>query len=313
MHQYLSNRKQSDMNQDTPKPQTHDNAPIGIFDSGYGGLTVLKEIVFRLPQESIIFVGDSARCPYGPRDLTEVKDFTLQICSYLISQGCKLIVIACNTATAAGLKAAQIAFDVPIVGVIEAGSRAAVHMTRTRRIGIIATQGTINSKAYEGAIKNIDAGIEVYSEATPKFVEIAEMGLKHNNNYIDHQIATIGSLTFGDDWEQYLEIARNYLKPLQRQNIDTLVLGCTHFPIIQPLIAEVLGDEIRLVSSAEETARDVASILERRHGLASGRHTPSKTFYTTLDKTKEFEEFGALVLNSKHMHVEYLELPPFLG
>lgn len=290
---------------------TYDNAPIGIFDSGYGGLTVLKEIAFRLPQESTIFIGDSARCPYGPRDQEEVRGFTLQICSYLQSLGCKLIVIACNTATAAGLRAAQMEFDIPIVGVIEAGSRAAAHMTHTRRVGVIATEGTIASGAYEANIKNLDAGIEVLSRATPKFVEIAESGLKHRNTAKKGDRAGINAELFGDDWSSYLDIASEYLKPLQESRIDTLVLGCTHFPIVQPLIREILGNDITLVSSAEETAREVSSILERRGALASGAVPATQTFYTTLDNTEEFEEFGSLVLDAPSIDVEYLQLPEY--
>ncbi len=293
--------------------KTHDDAPIGIFDSGYGGLTVLKEIAFRLPQESTVFIGDSARCPYGPRDLDEVKRFTLQICSYLVSLGCKLIVIACNTATAAGLKAAQMAFDIPIVGVIEAGSRAAVHMTHTRRVGVIATEGTIRSNAYRDAIVNLDAGIEIHSKATPAFVEIAELGLKHENNTRRVNDRNICADTFGDDWEEYLRIANDYLVPLIDADIDTLVLGCTHFPIIEPLISEVLGESIHLVSSAEETARDVASILERRGALASGSSATSHRFFTTSNATDEFAEFGALVLGNEDIEVEHLDLPEYKG
>lgn len=294
-----------------PRYDTHDDAPIGIFDSGYGGLTVLKEIAFRLPQESVVFIGDSARCPYGPRELDEVRGFTLQICSHLVDLGCKLIVIACNTATAAGLKAAQREFDVPIVGVIEAGSRAAVHMTRTRRVGVIATEGTIRSNAYRDAIANLDAGIEIHSKATPAFVEIAEMGLKHRNNRSASIDEGISAGTFGDDWDDYLNIAKGYLVPFKDDNIDTLVLGCTHFPIIEPLISEVLGESIHLVSSAEETARDVASILERRHALASGATASIKRFFTTSNATDEFEEFGSLVLNDNKIHVEHLDLPVY--
>ncbi len=293
--------------------KTHNDAPIGIFDSGFGGLTVLKEIAFRLPQENMIFVGDSARCPYGPRDLDEVRSFTLQICSYLIDQGCKLIVIACNTATAAGLKAAQMAFDIPVVGVIEAGSRAAVHMTHTRRVGVIATEATIKSKAYESAIRNLDAGISIHSKPTPKFVEIAELGLKHKNNDRCCSNGGLSEDAFGDDRQDYLDIAKQYLIPLKKENIDTLVLGCTHFPIIEPLISQVLGKSINLVSSAEETARDVASILERRHALASGSAPSEKIFYTTSESVDEFEEFGSLLLDERSIKVEHLVLPEYKG
>lgn len=262
--------------------------PIGVFDSGFGGLTVLKEIMKRTPNENIIFVGDSARCPYGTRDLDEVKGFALQICEYLVDRGCKMIVIACNTATAAGLSAAQREFNIPIIGVVEPGARAAVHMTRSRNVGVIATEGTISSGVYEKAIKNFDAGIQVKSLATPKFVEMAEAGLARSR-------ASEGM----DVWGPYRSIANDYLKSFKNRQIDTLVMGCTHFPIIQDLISDVVGDEIRLVSSAEETARDVAEILERRRQLAAGNPDPIREFFTTGDNTDDFAQFGSMVLEEK--------------
>ena len=155
-----------------------DNRPIGVFDSGFGGLTVAREIIKLLPEENIIYFGDTANCPYGPREPEEVRSFVLNICSWLISQNVKMIVIACNTATAAGLEAAQKAFDVPIIGVVEPGARAAARATHNRRVGVIATQGTVDSGVYTRAIRNIDAGITVFSTATPRFVEIAELGIQ---------------------------------------------------------------------------------------------------------------------------------------
>ena len=160
------------------KEGTYSNAPIGIFDSGYGGLTVARAIAERLPHENIVYVGDSARCPYGPRDLHEVDGFVQQIGGWLVNQGVKLLVIACNTATAAGLAHAQQTFSVPVVGVVEPGARAAVRATLNRRVGVIATKGTIESGAYSTAIRNLDAGITVFSTPAPRFVEIAELGVR---------------------------------------------------------------------------------------------------------------------------------------
>lgn len=228
-------------------------APIGVFDSGLGGFTVLRELMRALPHERFVFLGDSARCPYGPRDPEEVRSFVLEIGAYLVDRGCKMIVIACNTATAAGLQAAQRAFDVPVVGVVEPGARAAVHMTRTRRVGVIATEGTISQGAYERAIMHLDAGIQVFSQAAPEFVRIAEARF-------------MGSAAAGREGDAV--IARAYLEPLKNQDVDALVLGCTHYPLIRDLIAEVMGEGVALVSSAEETAREVRSILDRRGGAA---------------------------------------------
>lgn len=282
-----------------PRFPNHDNAPIGVFDSGYGGLTVLREIIARMPQENFIFIGDSARCPYGPRHLDEVKGFTVQICSYLVSRGCKLIVIACNTATAAGLKEAQRIFDVPIIGVVEPGARAAVHVTRARRVGVIATEGTIRSNVYERAIHNIDAGIKVFSVPTPEFVNIAEAGVQFDAS--GGKDAPFNA--------EYSRIALEYLRPLRLANIDTLVLGCTHFPLIEPLIQESIGEGVSLVSSAEETARDVAAILQRRGQLASGGNAHITEFFTTLDSTEEFMRFGSIVMDEPIASVGSLVLP----
>ena len=156
----------------------YDNAPTGVFDSGFGGLTVARGIEEALPHESITYLGDSARCPYGPRSLSEVDGFVQQIGGWLVERGVKLIVIACNTATAAGLAHAQKTFPVPVIGVVEPGARAAVHATKSRRVGVIATKATVDSNAYTDAIRHIDAGITVFSTATPRFVEIAEQGIR---------------------------------------------------------------------------------------------------------------------------------------
>ena len=241
------------------------SAPIGAFDSGYGGLTVLKEIARLMPAEDTLFVGDSSFFPYGPKSLKDVRSRVLGICSYLVERGCKIIVIACNTATAAGLKDAQREFGVPIIGVVEPGSRAAVYVTHSRKVGIIATQGTVNSGAYVDAIQNLDAGIEVMQKATPELVDFAEAGI---------QLDSDGSVASSDMTERL----RGSLSPMLDRGIDTLVLGCTHFPLVEDIIQDCVGPDVTLVSSAEETAREVKGILYRQgllrpvRSAASGEH-----------------------------------------
>lgn len=283
-----------------------DNAPIGVFDSGFGGLTVAREIAKALPGESLIYLGDSARCPYGPRDLQEVDGFVQQICSWLVSRGVKLIVIACNTATAAGLAHAQRAFEVPIIGVVEPGARAAARTTRNRRVGVVATKGTVDSGAYAEAIRAIDAGITVFSTATPRFVEIAEQGIRMAEGPIENYTSLASKVYIRPAFQA---IAREYLEPLRRCEIDTLVLGCTHFPLIKALIGGVIGRDVTLISSAQEAARDVRDILERRGSLAVPSVEPTRAFYTTGYDVKEFESFGARVFRSPMEQVAHLDLP----
>ncbi len=284
---------------------TYDNAPIGVFDSGYGGLTVLRELVRALPHESTVFVGDSARCPYGPRTLEEVDGFVQQICGMLVARGVKLIVIACNTATAAGLAHAQRTFAVPIVGVVEPGARAAVQVTRNRKVGVIATKGTVDSGAYAEAIRHLDAGITVFSTATPRFVEIAEMGIRMAEGPLEDYISGASKVYIRPEFEA---IAREYLEPLRRCDIDTLVLGCTHYPLLKALIGGVVGRNVTLVSSAEETARDVQGLLERRGALADPAQEPTREFLTTGADVDEFRRFGSRVLSMEMPDARHLDL-----
>lgn len=284
----------------------YNSAPIGVFDSGFGGLTVAREIAKALPGESIIYLGDSARCPYGPRDLTEVDGFVQQICAWLVSQGVKMIVIACNTATAAGLVHAQQTFSVPIIGVVEPGARAAVHATRNRRVGVIATKGTIESGAYAHAIRNIDAGITVFSTATPRFVEIAERGIRMAEGPVEDYTSLASKVYVRPAFQ---EIAKEYLEPLRRCGIDTLVLGCTHYPLLKALIGAVVGREVTLISSAKEAARDVRAILGRKGALAPGDAVPTRRFCTTGSNLEEFASFGGRVFRSPLEGVEHIELP----
>ena len=272
-----------------------DNAPIGVFDSGFGGLTVAREIAKELPRESIVYLGDSARCPYGPRSLDEVDGFVQQIGAWLVERGVKLVVIACNTATAAGLAHAQRTFPVPVIGVVEPGARAAAHATKNRRVGVIATKATVESDAYTKAIRHLDAGITVFSTATPRFVEIAEQGLRMAEGPIEDFTSLVSTVYIRPAFQ---EIAREYLEPLRRCDIDTLVLGCTHFPLLKALIGGVVGREVTLISSAQEAAHDVAHILSRRGALASEDHEPSYDFYMTGEDVEEFRSFGARVFRT---------------
>lgn len=285
--------------------EAYSSAPIGVFDSGFGGLTVAREIAKALPQESLIYVGDSARCPYGPRDLSEVDGFVQQIGAWLVAQGVKMIVIACNTATAAGLAHAQRTFPVPVIGVVEPGARAAVHATRNRRVGVIATKGTIDSGAYAKAIRHMDAGITVFSTATPRFVEIAERGIRMAEGPVEDYTSLASKVYIRPAFQ---EIAKEYLEPLRRCEIDTLVLGCTHYPLLKALIGAVVGRDVTLISSAKEAARDVREILDRKRALAPEGTVPVRRFYTTGNDIDEFRSFGGRVFRQPLESVEHLDL-----
>ncbi len=273
--------------------------PIGIFDSGLGGLTVAAEIMRVLPSESVVYLGDSARCPYGPRPLDEVRRFVLEIGAWLAQRPVKLIVIACNTATAAGLVAAQQSFDVPVVGVVEPGARAAVKATVNRRVGVIGTTGTIESGAYSDAVRAIDAGVTVYSVATQNFVEVVESGLRRGPGPLEDWMSDSADVFVRP---ALYRMARDYLDPLKRTGIDTLVLGCTHFPLLSAAIQSAVGSSVRLISSAEETAREVADTLCVRGQLRDGGDVVH-SFATTGDPD-EFRRLGSRVLRREIRMVE---------
>ena len=282
-----------------------DSRPIGVFDSGFGGLTVVREIAEALPHESMLYFGDSARCPYGPRDKNEVCRFVDEIGSWLSAQDVKAIVIACNTATAAGLTFAQQRFDVPVIGVIAPGAQAAVRTTRNRRVGVIATQGTVDSNAYSLAIRELDPEITVYSIATPRFVEIAEQGVRMAEGPLEDYTSLASKVYIRPAFE---EIAREYLEPLRRNNIDTLVLGCTHFPLLKALIGSVIGHSVALISSAEELPCTLQNVLSQNSLCASADHIGTLRFYTTGSDVAEFKRFGSRVLQQPIEYVEHIEL-----
>lgn len=224
------------------------NNGIGVIDSGVGGLTVVKEIMRQLPQETVYYFGDTARCPYGPRPSGEVRIFTLQMIKYLARFQIKALVIACNTATAVVLPEVTRLSPIPVIGVIDPGSRTAIKETKTGIIGVIGTVGTIHSGAYEKALKRINPHVEVYSYACPKLVPLVESGIK------DRQLA--------------LEIVRESLEPFKGKPIDALILGCTHYPLLTDFIAQVMGEEVKLINSAEETARELSVVLDYHKLLA---------------------------------------------
>lgn len=285
---------------------TSEPAAIGVFDSGLGGLTVARAISQALPNESIVYLGDTARCPYGPRDLAEVRRFVLEIGSWLEEQHIKILVVACNTATAAGLELAQRAFSVPVVGVIEPGARAAVMATRNRRVGVIGTVGTIESGAYSRAVRALDAGVTVFSAATPRFVEIVEEGLRRDTGAVEDLLAETTEVFIRPS---FYEIARDYLDPLKRSGIDALVLGCTHYPLLSTSIQQVVGARVQLISSAEETAQEVAETLARRDQLAPASYaaSPQRRFATTGDAT-EFARLGSRVFGASLDAVERVRI-----
>ena len=237
------------------------DAPIGVFDSGVGGLTVARAIIDQLPHESILYVGDTARGPYGPRPLAEVRTFAIEILDQLVEAGVKAIVIACNTASAAMLRDARERYSIPIVEVIQPAARRAVSATRIGKVGVIGTQATIDSGAYLDAFAAAPQ-LEITSVACPRFVEFVERG------------ETSGKAV--------TEVAQGYLAQLSAKKIDTLVLGCTHYPLLTGVISYVMGNDVTLVSSAEETAKDLYRVLVEKD-LLSHQENPTHTFVATGD------------------------------
>ena len=281
------------------------NAAIGIFDSGFGGLTVARAIHERLPHESLVFFGDTARCPYGPRSLREVRKFVRQICTWLAAIDVKMIVIACNTATAAGLALAQMEFDLPIVGVVEPGSRGAVRMTRNRKVGVIATKATVDSGIYSDTIRSLDAGVTVYSAATPRFVEIVEDGLRKSNSPIEKLTAAASDVYLRPAFQT---IARDYLDPIKKAEVDTLVLGCTHYPVLAPLIQQAVGEDVSIISSSEETAKEVVETLTYRGHLNDGSVSATMSFFTTGEDLADFRQIGGHIFGEEIADLTYVDV-----
>jgi glutamate racemase len=264
------------------------NGHIGVFDSGLGGLTVLREISRALPLESLIYLGDSARLPYGTKSASTIVRYTREAAAHLLERDIKMLVIACNTATAAALGTMQQELDIPVLGVIEPGAAAAVAASRGR-IGVIATEGTIRSGAYRKALHAIDPGLEIREAACPLFVPLAEEGWA--NTRVCQEIAGI------------------YLEPLLDEKIDTLVLGCTHYPILRSTIRKVAGAKVKVIDSAEATAHAVAREL-RRLGIHSTRRPETRCRFLVTDDAVRFRRIAAEFLDYRIENLELVELEP---
>jgi glutamate racemase len=263
-----------------------DTRPIGIFDSGAGGLTVLHECLVTLPHEDFLYLGDGARCPYGPRPRDEIRRFAYEIASYLEDAGVKLIVAACNSATAAALPQLQEKLQVPVIGVLAPEAHAAVQATRNRRIGVLATEATVASGRYEEAVHALDAGAHVFSTACPRLVPLIESAAP--NEEIDAAV-------------------REYGQPLKQAEVDTVILGCTHYPLIKPVFERVFGRRTTLIFSAVETAREVAETLERK-GIENDPAREGSSGFLTTGTVDEFRALGERFLQLPLPKVEQVAI-----
>ena len=263
------------------------NAPIGIFDSGVGGLTVARAIIDQLPNENIVYIGDTARGPYGPRKLAEVREFSLEILDFLVTKGCKAIVIACNTASSAMLRDARERYSIPVIEVIQPAVRRAVAATRSGKVGVIGTNATIDSKSYLDAFAAAPQ-LEITSQACPRFVEFVERGETNG--------------------PEITAIAREYLKPMQDAKVDTLVLGCTHYPLLTGVISYVMGEGVTLVSSAEETAKDLYRVLVENNQLRSDLSVPPTHEFLATGDSSQFEILARRFLGPEVTKVKHQDL-----
>ncbi len=272
--------------------QTHsDNRPIGVFDSGVGGLTVVKQLIRKLPSESIIYFGDTARIPYGTKSEEIVRRFSLEDSIFLLDRDVKIIVVACNTASAIAVPMLKEIFDVPVIGVIEPGARAAVRYSRNGKIGVIGTAATIRSSSYQKEIRDISPDTQVLSQACPLFVPLVEEG-------------------WTEDETTYL-IARRYLHNLMENGIDTLILGCTHYPLLRNAIQKTIGEDVTLVDSGVETAQQVESIL-REQGLTASPDQIARNYFYLSDMPYKFQEIAERFLERSVPHVETINFDQFL-
>lgn len=268
------------------------NAPIGVFDSGVGGLTVVKEIMSALPGESIVYYGDTARVPYGSKSAETITAYSRQIAKFLMSQDVKAIVVACNTASALALETIKAEFDVPFVGVVKPGAKMAAQATRNKRIGIIATEGTISSGIYEQFLKATSPEVEVFGKACPLFVPLAEEG------WLEDEVTR--------------QVAERYLSELKEKQVDALVLGCTHYPLLRNVIGEIMGDGVTLVNPAYETAKELKYVLEDNHILRNTEEAgvPVHKFYVS-DGAEKFRRFANTILTCEHLEVEDVAVKSF--
>ncbi|NCO83323.1 MAG: glutamate racemase [Nitrospirae bacterium CG_4_10_14_3_um_filter_44_29] len=267
--------------------EINNNSPIGVFDSGVGGLTALKELFRLLPDENTIYLGDTARVPYGIRSPETVTRYSFENVRFLASKGIKLLVVACNTASSVSLEAIRKSVSVPVIGVIEPGASEAVKSTRNKKIGVIGTEATIRSSAYKKAIEAIDGSAQVFGFSCPLFVPLVEEG------WIEGEIAMM--------------IAEKYLRKVKEKGVDTLVLGCTHYPLLKKVIAEVMGSDIRLIDSAVEATKRTAGTLKKDGIERRVKERPSREFYVT-DSPERFIMVGERFLQQKIERIEKIEL-----
>jgi len=264
-----------------------DARPVGVFDSGVGGLTVLHECLVTLPHEDFVYLGDHARLPYGPRPIDEVREFSREIGAFLERQDVKLIVVACNAATSAALPQLQKELTAPVIGVINPEAHAAVQATRNRRVGLLATQLTVDAGRYARLVRDLDAGVEFLPVACPRLVPLIE-----------------GDDPYGPETE---EAVREYAAPLKEAGVDTVILGCTHYPLIRPILQRVFGRDVTLVFSAEETAHEVAETLARKRIENDAAREGAYRFLTTGDPDA-FREMGRRFLQLPITQVEHVAL-----
>ena len=257
---------------------TEGERPIGVFDSGIGGLTVVRALTQCLPRENIVYFGDTARVPYGSKSPQVVREYAAQDVDFLISKDVKMVVVACNTVSAVALDVVQKRANVPVVGVILPGAARAVAASQGRRVGIIGTTATVGSRAYSHAIRQIDKTIQVFARPCPLFVPLAEEG------WMDHPVTAL--------------VAKEYLFPLKLEHIDTLILGCTHYPVLRAAIAAAIGNDVTLIDSGEAAAGDVVSVLDREGLRNTNRQRPNLQFFVS-DVPEKFTEVGERFLGQR--------------
>lgn len=266
---------------------TKTNRAIGVFDSGIGGLTVVRALMERLPFENIIYFGDTARVPYGIKSVETINHYASQITEFLIKKDVKLLIVACNTMAAVAYQTIKELSNVPVLEVIEASAKSAAQDTRTKSIGVIGTPATINSNAYARAIRLLDGEAKIFSQACPLFVPLVEEG------WFDHPATRL--------------IAQEYLKPVIAEKIDTLVLGCTHYPLLKPLLQDIVGQKVKLIDSAEAMADIAAALIDKQNIGNKNLHTPDYLFCVS-DVPYRFQTIGERFLGRTLSRVELVRL-----
>ncbi|MCR5737388.1 MAG: glutamate racemase [Eubacterium sp.] len=268
----------------------YSNAPIGVFDSGVGGLTVAREIIRQLPNESVVYFGDTARVPYGSKSKETIIRYSRQIVRFLRTKQVKAIVIACNTASAFALDTVEKELDIPVIGVVKPGAKTAIETTKNKRIGIIGTEGTIKSELYTKYICGIDPEIEVIGKACPLFCPLVEEGML-NDPVTD-------------------EIASRYLKDLKEEDIDSLILGCTHYPLLRNTVGKIMGEKVNLVNPAYETAISLGKLLEEKHIRASENNQSEYSFYVS-DAEEKFKKFANSIMPFQTDLIEQINIEEY--